>query len=70
MADMISKGRRRFNREAAVERVRKLTDEQIIDVRRRHALGESNRSIARRHGVYNTTIDDLVSGETWTEHLV
>lgn len=52
-------------RDVLVERVRKLTDEQIVDVRRRHAAGESSRSISRRYGVYNTTIDDLINGVTW-----
>lgn len=69
VADMIAKGRRGLNREALVRRVRKLTDEQIEDTRHRHALGESSRSIARRFGVYNTTIDDLISGETWAGYL-
>ena len=74
MADMDAKGRRGWargqaNHTATVGRVRKLTDEQIIDVRRRHEAGESSRSIARRYGVYNTTIDDLVNGETWAGYL-
>ena len=68
-ADMTSKGRRRVgpqrDRARQIARLRHLTDEQIAEAHRRHAAGESRRSIARSFGVANTTIDDLINGKTW-----
>lgn len=70
-ADMVSKGREKFtdakNINALVERVRRLTDDDIRAARDAHDKGESFRSIARRLGVAHTTISRLIKGEHWQQ---
>ena len=43
----------------------KLTAEQVVDVRRRIAGGESMRAVAASLNMSHTTISALVNGETW-----
>lgn len=43
----------------------RFTVEQIADVRRRHAAGETQASIARGHGVSLSTIHLIVKGRNW-----
>lgn len=67
--DMIRKGRAASSVPDNVVRfvgtVRRLSDEEIVEARSRHAAGESCRSIARRLGCHHTTIVRLVRGEHW-----
>ena len=46
----------------------KLTSEQVLDIRRLDAMGESNTIIARRYRVRKTTISRIVSRKRW-KHL-
>lgn len=46
---------------------RKLTDDQVRDVRVRLGLGETQTSIARRHGTTQTTISHIKLGKTYRE---
>lgn len=68
-ADMTAKGRastvRPEHTEALVESVRRLSDADIHEARREHAMGVSCRSIARRMGVHHTTISRLIRGDHW-----
>ena len=48
-----------------VERVRRLTDDQIAEARRLHATGASYRTIASQLGVHHTTIMRLLTGKHW-----
>ena len=66
-ADKLRKGRANYNMDALVSRVRRLTDEQISDVRRCYAGGESCRSIAKRLGVSQTTVSRLIGGKHWSD---
>jgi hypothetical protein len=52
-----------------VATVRRLTDADIAQARRRYADGESCRSIARRLGCAHTTISRLIAGEHWQHHV-
>lgn len=67
VADMVSKGRACFAADGTKlrESVRRLSDEDIREARREHALGVSCRSIARRLGVHHTTISRLIRGDHW-----
>jgi len=44
----------------------KLTPEAVIEIRRCAAFGEKQRDIARRMGVSNSAINDIVRGRRWT----
>lgn len=73
MRDAIRKGRRgraqaRWIR-ATIARVRKLSPSDIAEARRRHAAGESCRSIARSFNVAHTTITRLINGTQWANAL-
>ena len=46
----------------------KLTDEQVIDIRRRRSNGELGISLAREYGVSNTTICRIILRKNW-RHL-
>jgi hypothetical protein len=71
-ADMMAKGRGcgpgRASYPALVRGVRRLTDEDIREVRREHAVGHSCRAIGRRLGVAHTTIMRLVNGTHWRDY--
>ncbi|MFD0856650.1 helix-turn-helix domain-containing protein [Actinomadura adrarensis] len=70
--DMMAKGRgsgpRPENIGALVELVRRLSDDDILQARREHAMGISCRSIARRLGVHHTTISRLIRGDHWSSY--
>jgi hypothetical protein len=63
-ADKISK-----NRHRAGPGNPKLTAEQVIEARRRHANGESYRKLAAHFGVYIDTMRNAIRGFSWS-HLV
>lgn len=56
--DMMAKGRAKFGGQC-------LAPQQVADVRRRVAAGESQRAIARELKVHYTTINRIVRGRTW-----
>lgn len=76
LADMVAKGRQKFGGPAPgdasvlVERVRTLTDDQLIEARQCRARGESYRSIGRRFDVHHTTILRLCNGTHWERLLL
>jgi len=47
------------------KRGRRLTPEAAADIRRRHAAGESVRSLAAEHDVSALTVKNVVKGKTW-----
>jgi hypothetical protein len=54
--DMVERGRRRG---------RSLTADQVAEVRRRAAAGESYRDLAASAGVDASTVGRIVKGRTW-----
>ena len=60
--DSISKGRKKYGEEVSNH---KLTEEQVIDIRRRYDDGEAKRALSRSFGVHHKTIRGIVSGQTW-----
>ncbi|MCW2900315.1 MAG: endonuclease [Streptosporangiaceae bacterium] len=72
-ADKITKGRQAETRPelvaVLVSRVRRLSNEQIDEVRRLHATGQSCRTIARRFDVHHTTIVRLTNGTHWRRQV-
>lgn len=50
-----------------IQRVRRLTDDQIAEVRQLHDAGMSYRTIAARCNVHHTTIMRLVNGKHWKD---
>lgn len=47
-------------------RRRKLTDLQVLEIRRRHGDGEQSANLAREFGVCREYIPQLVSGKAWS----
>jgi len=45
---------------------KKLTAEQVLEVRQRVAAGESRKAVARELGVASSTVSRVVSGQAWT----
>jgi len=43
----------------------KLTNEDVLEIRRLHANGMSHRSIAKKYGMAKSPIGDLLRGKTW-----
>lgn len=43
----------------------KLTTEKVIEIRKRHAAGESMSGLARLHGVCVATMFDVIHRKTW-----
>jgi hypothetical protein len=64
--DMVSKGR-----QASGERARhaRLTESEVIEIRRRHAAGERQYLLASEFGVTKPTIHRVVRGHAW-KHLL
>jgi len=60
--DSVRKGRKR------AWGLQKLNAEQVREIRRRAALGESQRSVGRAFGVARNTVSQIVNGRTWA-HL-
>lgn len=48
-------------------RARKLSEEQVDELRRRHALGESGQKIAEEFGVSGTVVYRILRGEAYRE---
>jgi hypothetical protein len=46
----------------------KLTEADVVAIRRRYASGERRADLAREFGVTHTNVTDIVNGKTWT-HL-
>jgi hypothetical protein len=46
----------------------KLTDEQVLEIRKAYQTGETQAFLARRYGVTFGTIASIVRGKTW-KHL-
>lgn len=45
----------------------KLTDEKVVEIREAYAAGEMDQyQLAARHGVFQTNICKIVTGEAWT----
>lgn len=61
-ADMVAK-----NRQARGERhsQAKLTEQDVCEIRRRVASGETHRSVAPSFGVNERTINKIISGKRW-----
>jgi hypothetical protein len=47
---------------------RRLTEQQVLDIRRRHATGETQKALAREYGVWHGQISRIIRGEEW-RHL-
>ena len=62
MADMVRKGRQ--CRGVRVKQS-KLTPEKVREIRRRHAAGEPQNSLAREFGVSAASLNDVVHHKTW-----
>jgi len=45
----------------------RLSAAKVRDIRRRAALGESQRAIGRRHGVSHSQVGRIVRGESWPD---
>jgi len=61
-ADRDAKGRGRLNRGNP-----KLTPDQVRDIRRRHAAGESQTALARSFPVRQTTISEIIHRRLWPD---
>ena len=61
-SDMVSKGRQAQGKRA----YKRLTEEQVQDIRKRLVLGELQKNIAKLYGVSVTTISQINRGVTWT----
>ena len=48
--------------------IHKLNDKKVIDIRKRYAMGESARNLAKENGVAHNTILTIVKGNKW-KHL-
>lgn len=70
VADMMAKGRRvQGNARGTEVRCAKLNPELVREARAAHALGESTVSLARRFGVRQCTMWQVVNFETWRHVL-
>ncbi len=70
--DMIERGRASWQRpgwRSQVEAQSKLSETDVIDIRRRHRRNHRGRNgstdLARRYGVHRRSISDAARGETW-----
>jgi HNH endonuclease len=67
--DMLSKGRQRYvSRPGEANPYAKLTDEIVLDIRRRITTGETKAALAREYGVSHVTISRIINRKTW-KHL-
>lgn len=62
MDDMVRRGR---SKKGETSPVSKLTNEQVLDIRRRHALGARQTSLAYLFKVHTETIHSIVHRKTW-----
>jgi len=66
VADMVSKGRNRSpGLRGEANPMSRLTADLVRQIRTEHASGQSQRSIAKKHGVSPMTISRAVRNETW-----
>ena len=65
VADMVAKGRKVTARGEAAGRAR-LTEADVLDIRRRHAAGESLRELGSCYGVSHVAILNVVKRRTWS----
>jgi hypothetical protein len=66
VADMIGKGRKKHGEQTAAS---KLTDADVIEIRRRYAeRGETQSALAREFGVSQVNVCRIVNRKSWT-HL-
>jgi hypothetical protein len=70
MRDMAAKGRQRGSGHGRGPRgekhhLAKLTWASVAEIRRRHAAGESGRSLARAYGMSEFAIRKVIDGTTW-----
>jgi hypothetical protein len=63
-ADMAAKGRA-ASPAGELNPAHKLTRKQVVEIRKRHWSGESQRSIARAFGVHQTNISQICRLMTW-----
>lgn len=63
--DKVTRGRHIYGEAVPAH---KLTEEQVRDIRRRHAQGELKAHLAREYGVWQKTVTKIVRRETW-KHL-
>lgn len=61
-ADMIAKGREPRGERGGHA---KLTEADVLGIRRRYQAGERERTLAREFGVDAVTVNNLLSGSTW-----
>jgi hypothetical protein len=61
--------KKRHGRNLAGERNHqaKLTPEVVVEIRERHAKGESAACLARSHGLSQSQVSEIVRGLSWTE---
>lgn len=62
MRDAVRNGKARIG---AKHPFAKLTESDVLDIRRRAAQGESQRSIAKDCGISRATVGDIISRRTW-----
>lgn len=63
--DMVNKGRERFSHRGEKHPSVKLSESEVIDIRRQSARGQSQRSIAREYGVTRSAITGILHKRTW-----
>lgn len=66
MADMYSKGRN-FIPAGALHPRAKLSAEDVQEIRRRRAAGESGTALAKEFRVHHVTVYHIASGKSWKE---
>lgn len=64
MRDKMAKGRHHYMRGERVNGA-KLTEDQVIEIRRRIVHGEPRHDLANEYGVSKATIVDVCSGRSW-----
>lgn len=73
LRDMVARGRRTAWPEGrkwgpsnqAPRPNQKLTREQVVDIKREHAAGVKQKTLAAKHGVDDTTISHIIAGRIW-----
>lgn len=67
MRDKVAKDRQHKGEKSPIS---KLTNAQVIEIRKRHAVGDISQSqLAREYGICHQTMGSLINGETW-KHLL
>lgn len=63
-----NQARRIFLRRGSAVNTAKLSEDQVMDIRRRKSKGESSSVIAREYGLYTSSVNKIVNGYSW-KHL-